>query len=416
MKGLVIAIILVISIFLNNQAKADSVEDLRKQIMEKQQLIEKLEQQAKEYQESIFVRQKEAKSLKNKLAILEMEIKKLKTKINLIQNKIYQSNLKIEELQGSIYQKNQEIKEQKKYLAEIIRAIDEYDKINTLDLILNYNNFSDLLNHIEYIQLLQGRIQEKLERIKFLKSELESEKKEIENKKLNLKQFKNNLSVQQGALDSQKEYKIYLLRKTQGEEKKYQSLLAKINSQKAILMQEIREMEARISAQKKFIIFVQAERIPPPQKLFIWPERNFILTQTYGMTDFAKHGCNGNPCYGGAPHNGIDMTAGFGSQIVSIGQGSVLAKGYNKGWGNWIAILHSGNLVSLYAHLIKLPHLAIGASVKAGEVIGYEGKTGFATGSHLHLSLYHKFFTYLRGNEVYFNYFEGTLNPLSYLQ
>lgn len=58
-----------------------------------------------------------------------------------------------------------------------------------------------------------------------------------------------------------------------------------------------------------------------------------------------------------------------------------------------------------------------GTAVRKEDIIGFEGATGNSTGSHLHLSLYNEFFTFVnpRNGQLYFNYFDGTLNPLDYL-
>jgi murein DD-endopeptidase MepM/ murein hydrolase activator NlpD len=102
-----------------------------------------------------------------------------------------------------------------------------------------------------------------------------------------------------------------------------------------------------------------------------------------------------------------------------MAEGVVLASGHNNGWGYWLAIRHPnlGNLVTLYAHLRSPAALANGTPVSKSSIIGYEGSTGNSTGSHLHLSVYSDFFTYInpKNNQLYFNYFEGTLNPLDYL-
>ena len=140
------------------------------------------------------------------------------------------------------------------------------------------------------------------------------------------------------------------------------------------------------------------------------PGYNF--TQGYGYTSYARRGA-----YGGAPHNGIDIVSGHGSAIKPIGEGTVLTGGYNNGFGNWIAIRHPNDMVSVYAHMAYKPNLTSGTAVDRNSVIGYEGSTGNSTGSHLHLSLYKDFFTYIRtsNGQLYFNYFEGTVNPLDYL-
>ncbi len=91
------------------------------------------------------------------------------------------------------------------------------------------------------------------------------------------------------------------------------------------------------------------------------------------------------------PHLAIDYAAPAGSPVVAIGPGRVDFAGWRGGYGNVVDIRHSGNYISRYAHFSKLAgKLRKGQAVEAGEVIGYVGQTGHATGPHLH-------FEFLRG-------------------
>ena len=91
------------------------------------------------------------------------------------------------------------------------------------------------------------------------------------------------------------------------------------------------------------------------------------------------------------PHLAIDYAAPAGSPVVAIGPGRVAFAGWRGGYGNVVDIRHSGNYISRYAHFSKLARkLRKGQAVEAGEVIGYVGQTGHATGPHLH-------FEFLRG-------------------
>jgi len=91
------------------------------------------------------------------------------------------------------------------------------------------------------------------------------------------------------------------------------------------------------------------------------------------------------------PHLAIDYAAPAGSPVVAIGRGRVEFKGWRGGYGNVVDIRHTGNYLSRYAHFSRFaPKLRQGQSVDLGEVIGYVGQTGHATGPHLH-------FEFLRG-------------------
>jgi len=85
------------------------------------------------------------------------------------------------------------------------------------------------------------------------------------------------------------------------------------------------------------------------------------------------------------PHLAIDYAAPAGTPVVAIGRGRVAFVGWRNGYGNVVDIRHAGPYVSRYAHFSRFaPKLRRGQTVNAGDVIGYVGQTGHATGPHLH--------------------------------
>lgn len=84
-------------------------------------------------------------------------------------------------------------------------------------------------------------------------------------------------------------------------------------------------------------------------------------------------------------HRGVDYGAPKGTPVRSTGDGVVTLAGRNHGYGNTIMIRHGGKYTTLYAHLSRLAgRMKSGVRVRQGEVIGYVGDTGWATGAHLH--------------------------------
>jgi murein DD-endopeptidase MepM/ murein hydrolase activator NlpD len=93
------------------------------------------------------------------------------------------------------------------------------------------------------------------------------------------------------------------------------------------------------------------------------------------------------------PHMAIDYAAPAGTPVVAIGRGQVAFVGWRNGYGNVVDIVHSGGYMSRYAHFSRFAKgVRKGRAVDAGDVIGYVGQTGHATGPHLH-------FEFLRGGE-----------------
>jgi murein DD-endopeptidase MepM/ murein hydrolase activator NlpD len=86
------------------------------------------------------------------------------------------------------------------------------------------------------------------------------------------------------------------------------------------------------------------------------------------------------------PHNGIDYAAPTGTPIKSVGDGVVIFKGYAESAGNYLKIKHPGTGISEYMHLSKFhKSMKVNKKVSKGDIIGYVGATGYATGPHLHL-------------------------------
>lgn len=84
-------------------------------------------------------------------------------------------------------------------------------------------------------------------------------------------------------------------------------------------------------------------------------------------------------------HRGVDYAAPTGTPIRAAGSGRVSFRGWQSGYGNVVIIEHGGKHTTLYAHMSRFARgLATGSRVRQGEIIGYVGMTGLATGPHLH--------------------------------
>jgi murein DD-endopeptidase MepM/ murein hydrolase activator NlpD len=104
--------------------------------------------------------------------------------------------------------------------------------------------------------------------------------------------------------------------------------------------------------------------------------------QLYGITNF---------------HNGIDIPAIYNTPVYSINSGIVKYIGFDaKGYGNYIIILHSNSIKSLYGHLSENMIVNLGDYVNNGQIISYVGpktlsngiSNGNTTGPHLHFSVF----------------------------
>lgn len=108
---------------------------------------------------------------------------------------------------------------------------------------------------------------------------------------------------------------------------------------------------------------------------FIWPTTGYV-TGLYGVS-------NGFV----SKHTGIDIGATRGTSIYASAAGEVVEVGYSEGgWGYYVKIKHDSTYSTLYLHMSRYI-VTKGQKVKQGEVIGYVGSTGAATGPHCHFSI-----------------------------
>jgi len=107
---------------------------------------------------------------------------------------------------------------------------------------------------------------------------------------------------------------------------------------------------------------------PTLGKTWIWPAEG-VISDTYGTRQ--------------GRHKGIDIAGKWDSPILAVEDGVVVKSYYSDTYGNVIFIKHPSQFVTVYAHLNKR-FVKQGQFVKQGEMIGKMGKTGQATGTHLH--------------------------------
>lgn len=118
----------------------------------------------------------------------------------------------------------------------------------------------------------------------------------------------------------------------------------------------------------------------PNIRMFLWPvPDSYVISSVFGLRP--------DPFYGGmAYHNGIDIAAPIGVDVVAIQSGTVEFAGDRGSAGKAVILSHLNDVESRYYHLSEIL-VRQGESVDAGQLIGKVGNTGMSTGPHLHLEL-----------------------------
>lgn len=137
------------------------------------------------------------------------------------------------------------------------------------------------------------------------------------------------------------------------------------------------------------IIIPDGEVLPPPSSSTGSAVRpvNSSLKEYEGY--YLRPIVGGRKTQGIHGYNGIDIAAPSGTPILASADGEVIISrsgGWNGGYGNYVVIRHSNGTQTLYSHNSK-NNVSVGDTVKQGDVIGFVGATGKATGVHLHFEI-----------------------------
>ena len=108
---------------------------------------------------------------------------------------------------------------------------------------------------------------------------------------------------------------------------------------------------------------------------FIWPVDSTYVSSGYGGRSAPTAGAS-------TYHQAIDISAAAGSPIYAAADGTVTIATYNNGLGNYVSIAHDGSTSTRYSHMTNYI-VQPGQYVTQGQIIGYVGATGIATGNHL---------------------------------
>lgn len=362
---------------------AQSSGDIQRQIDEQNARIADLDKEIAQYQKQLNTLGTQKQTLQNRLSEIDLNLKKTNASISATKNKINSTQLQIQQLSGTILTKQESIDLEHQGLASSLRRVHEFDNTSAAVLFLSSDNIGDAWRDVDALSSMQDAVQEHIKKLSSEKRVLTDSKTAAEAKRKELLTEQAKLTTLQGSLSAQKKAQNELLTQTKSQESTYQALLAQKRSAKATF-------EAALSDLKSaFKTNVTPSQVPSTGKgILRWPVDNVRITQYFGNTAFAAGGA-----YGGKGHNGIDFAAPIGTPIRAALTGVVAGTGNTDAvrgcysFGKWVMIKHANGLSTMYAHLSQV-NVSQGQSVSTGQVIGYAGETGYATGPHLHFGVY----------------------------
>lgn len=363
----------------------DEISDIEKKIKEQEELLKKLREEAAKQEEQLEQTREQASSLENYISYFNNEVYKLQAKISVKREEILSTQLAVQKVDLEIEKKEDDIDTTKEQMTVLFQDIYKTDQESIIELVFKYDNFSAFFNEVQARRSLQETIDEKLEDLKKFKAELEDNKKRLDEQKGQLEKDAKILRDQRLILEQKSIEQSRLLSQTKSQEEVYKETLVEIQEKEREVNLEIFELEDRLRRE------LDPNSVPSANKnLLQWPTEG-IITQGYGCIHNSWARGSYPSCDGGKGgfHNGVDIAAGLGTPIRAAQDGVIKAvESSPYAYGYWVAIEHPSGLVTAYTHMSSIRPVAVGQSVKAGQLVGYMDSTGYSTGPHTHFMVY----------------------------
>ncbi len=361
-------------------SSAQTAQELNDKINQRNTDIAALEQEIAQYQTQLDSLGQQKDSLNGSIKQLDLTRKKLIADMAVTQNKIDQTNLKIQELSLQINDKQDIIINNMDAISLDIKQVNEIEQSDILGIMLSENDFTAIWNDMDNMATINDAIRETTIKVKQTKSDLENTKKETTDAKNQLVALKGKLSDQKKIVDQNTADKNKLLAQTKNSEANYQKLLKDRLAKRDAFEKELTDYESQLQ-------YVLNPSLLPKAGILSWPLDYIYVTQFFGKTEAGKR------LYANGTHNGVDFRASIGTPVKAMADGTVLGTGDTDitcpgaSFGRFVFIQYNNGLSSTYGHL-SLIKVYQGQKVSRGEVVGYSGDTGYATGPHLHVSVY----------------------------
>ena len=308
----------------------------------------------------------ELDEIEKQVAVIQVTLSQKQVAYTQAKNKVAASQKELEE-------KREELDERRLTLGKRARVIYESGQISHLELLFQSSDLSDFITRIEYFSKL-------VENDRQLLADIDAQKIQIEQKTRDLQRQSDcaaELQAQAAAASAKLEQKKLQQREALSKNEKAQKAafddVYRLEAESKAMTEKIRQLQTAQSGKG-------STSGSSNGTISTWPVPSYYtISSPFG---WRTHPINRNRSL----HTGTDIPAPTGTQLRAAGAGVVLISGWNTAYGNMMVIDHGGGISTLYGHASRLD-VKEGQSVKANQLIGAVGTTGWSTGPHLHFEV-----------------------------
>ncbi len=237
-------LLLLFILFSATSVYAQSIDELDKQLQEKQQQIDALQGQLSQAQN-------QEKTLNSQLKYIDTQTQITTLKVQQTQFQITKLSKEIDELSGRITRLSGTVDQISAVLLNRIVSTYKFSNYSPLELVFSSSGFADFLEKIKYIQIAQANDKKVLYQLQATKTAYNDQKQDKQSREAEQQKLKKDLEKYQTDLEQQKKEKDELLRVTRNDESKYQQLISELRAELSSIQQALANVGAKIGPVNK---------------------------------------------------------------------------------------------------------------------------------------------------------------------
>lgn len=357
------------------------VDGLDQQIKDKRARVNELGSMVGKYRQRIAEQEKAQTSLENEVLILDNRITAKQLTIEQIKTELEVLQLEIASLEDKAKAQGDRYERQRVFAAALVRRIDEADRVSPIELLLSKRNLSTFFDRVSELKAVEEDLGRAMANVKALKRSLEENRTQQDEKRKILESQRKQLAKEELGLEAERNFKLSLAQETQNKQSEYERVLYELQQQQQGTAEDIAALEEKLKDKLDSI----DQSLARGDILLNWPvDPSRGITATFHDPTY--------PFRNMFEHPGTDVRASVGTDVRSAAGGYVAWNKTGRMYGNYMMVVHPGNIATVYAHLTKF--LAKPDSyVDRGEVIAKSGGrpgdpgAGLSTGPHLHFEV-----------------------------
>jgi len=386
----------------------ESSSEIRAQINALKKEKDAIQAQIKDVQAQYKANEDEIADVVARKNVIDQEIGLLSTELININEQISAFNVLIADKQDELDNAEARYAELNENTKDRIRAMEEDGSISYWEVLFKANSFSDLLDRMNMVEEIATSDQRRLKALDEAAENVAEAQEALELEKADLQATKAELDATQEALDAKRVEADELIQELLSKGMELEELEAMFEEQKQAFLDEIAQQEQAYSEakQREYLEWLAtSETTQPPTQAttggstnnssgtnsgtnsgsavtgtsWIRPCSYVKLTSPFGNRESPTAGAS-------SYHQGVDLSAPAGTPIYASRGGQVSVATYGSAAGYYVKINHLDGFSSIYMHMTNYV-VSAGQNVSQGQLIGYVGQTGVATGNHLHFGI-----------------------------